>query len=92
MPHYQKFYVYLMTNRNRTVLYLGFTSDLKRRVKEHEKGLREGFSKFYHCHNLIYFERFKYVYNAIKREKEIKNWRREKKLALINTQNPQCCF
>jgi putative endonuclease len=74
------------------VLYLGFTSNLKNRVKEHENGLREGFSKRYRCYYLIYFERYKYVYNAIKREKEIKKWRREKKLALIDTSNPQWLF
>lgn len=83
MPHYQKFYVYLMTNRNRTVLYLGFTSDLMTRVNEHDKGLREGSSKRYRCRYLIYFERFKYVHNAIRREKEIKNGVERKSFLLL---------
>ena len=92
MPHYQKFYVYIMTNRNKTVLYVGFTGNLRDRVREHELGLRQGFSEKYNCHYLIYYEKFKHVLNAIKREKQIKNWRREKKLALINGTNPSWKF
>jgi len=92
MPYYQKYYIYIMTNRKKSVLYVGFTSNLKDRVKEHENGTREGFSKTYNCRFLIYYEKFKYVFNAIKREKQIKNWRREKKLVLIESTNPNWTF
>ncbi len=92
MRPYQKHYVYIMTNRNKNVLYIGVTNNLKRRVNEHEIGLDNGFSKKYNCHYLIYFEEFISINNAIKREKEIKGWRREKKDNLIASANPQLTF
>ena len=88
----QKHYVYFMTNRNKNVLYIGVTNNLKRQVTEHENGLDNGFSKKYNCHYLLFFEEFRSINLAIKREKEIKGWRRSKKDALITSINPQLNF
>ena len=74
------------------MLYVGVTNSLARRVYEHENGLIEGFTKKYNCHYLIYYEHFTNIDLAIKREKQIKGWRREKKDALIATTNPQLQF
>jgi putative endonuclease len=75
-----------MSSRTR-VLYCGMTNDLARRVAEHKDGEFRGFSDDYRCHRLVWFERFQYVGNAIAREKQIKRWRREKKLVLIQEMN-----
>ncbi len=88
----QKHWVYIMTNRHRNVLYIGVTNNLKRRVTEHENGLDNGFSKKYNCQYLIYYEEFKSINLAIKREKELKGWRRSKKDDLITSINPQLNF
>lgn len=88
----QKHWVYIMTNRHRNVLYIGVTNNLKRRVTEHENGLDNGFSKKYNCQYLIYYEEFKSINLAIKREKELKGWRRSKKDDLITSINPQFNF
>jgi len=88
----QKHFVYIMTNRNKNVLYIGVTNNLKRRIMEHESGLDKGFSKKYNCYLLIYFEEYKSINKAIKREKEIKGWRRTKKDDLIKSKNPQLNF
>ena len=82
------YYVYIMTNKNKTVLYIGVTNDLKRRVYEHSNGLIKGYTQKYNCHYLLYFEEFNEIDQAIWREKEIKKWRREKKEALIVSKNP----
>lgn len=85
------YYVYITTNPDRTVLYIGVTNDLTRRLSEH-KDNRNNKLKFtgrYFCYNLIYYEEFHDVRKAISREKEIKKWRREKKENLINTMNPK---
>lgn len=82
-----QFYVYIMASKSWT-LYIGMTNDLLRRVTEHKEGRTDGFSKKYWCKKLVYFERTKYVYNAIEREKEIKGWGRAKKVQLIKTINP----
>jgi len=86
------YFVYIVTNKNKTVLYIGVTNDLQRRTDEHENGLIPGFSKKYNCHYLIYFEHFQNIEDAIDREKQIKKWRREKKNNLINTMNPEWNF
>lgn len=80
-------YVYLMASRSRT-LYCGVTSDLETRVKQHQDGTFGGFTSKYRCTRLVWFERFVFIENAIVREKEIKGWRREKKIALIEKENP----
>jgi putative endonuclease len=88
----QKHYVYVMTNRNRNVLYIGVTNNLKRRIIEHENGLDKGFSKKYNCNYLVYYEEYCSINSAIKREKELKGWRRAKKDDLIISKNPQLNF
>jgi putative endonuclease len=82
-----EFYVYIVANRSRT-LYIGVTRNLRKRVAQHRDGDCDGFTKRYNINRLVYFERFTYVNNAITREKELKGWLREKKLALINAENP----
>jgi putative endonuclease len=82
------YYVYIVSSFHRTV-YVGVTNDLVRRIYEHKKGLVEGFSKKYKTANLVYYELFGSVLDAISREKEIKSWRREKKMKLIKSQNPK---
>jgi putative endonuclease len=70
------------------VLYVGVTGSLMSRVAQHKTGANDGFTKRYHVTRLVYYEIFKYVNNAIARETQIKKWRREKKLALIEVSNP----
>ncbi|RJQ35368.1 GIY-YIG nuclease family protein [Candidatus Parcubacteria bacterium] len=81
------YYVYIMASRSK-VLYIGITNNLERRTLEHKKGLIEGFSKRYRTHNLVYFEHTTDVDVAIEREKQLKRWRREKKIGLIVKENP----
>jgi putative endonuclease len=81
------YYVYIMTNRSKT-LYTGVTNNLLRRVWEHKQGEGSNFCAKYKLDCLVYFERFQYVGNAITREKQIKGWLRIKKIALIVAQNP----
>lgn len=88
------FYFYIITNKNRTVLYCGMTNNLAARLKEHEtaEGNPKSFAGRYHCHYLVYYEGFEFVRDAIRREKEIKKWGRAKKEALIEALNPQWRF
>ncbi|OGD85638.1 hypothetical protein A2696_03900 [Candidatus Curtissbacteria bacterium RIFCSPHIGHO2_01_FULL_41_13] len=81
------YYVYILGN-NRPTLYIGVTNDLVRRVWEHKQGLVDGFTRKYGLKNLLYFEEFSYVEDAIKREKQLKHWNREWKLDLIKKKNP----
>ena len=83
------FYVYLMTNRSRVVLYTGITNSLVRRVWQHQNGEIDGFTKTYKVSRLVYYERFNCPRDAIAPEKEIKGWRREKKNALVERMNPR---
>jgi len=83
----KQYYVYIMASRSRT-LYAGVTNDLERRVAEHKRGLLPGFTSRYRVSRLVYFEATENVESAIAREKEIKCWRREKKVALIESGNP----
>jgi putative endonuclease len=83
------FYVYIMTNRSRShVLYTGVTGGLVRRVFQHKNKLVEGFTSRYNLTRLVYYEQFVYPDAAIAREKEIKGWRRSKKIRLIESMNP----
>jgi putative endonuclease len=82
------YYVYIMTNRSRT-LYTGTTNDLKRRVYEHKHKLIPGFTNKYNITRLVYFEETADVKAAIAREKQIKGWLRAKKIALIESANPE---
>ena len=79
--------VYILASAN-GVLYTGVTNSLERRVLQHKKELLAGFTKRYGVKRLVYFEGFSDVRDAIRREKQIKGWRREKRLALIRTMNP----
>lgn len=85
----KQYYVYMMTNRRRT-LYAGVTSDLERRVSEHKRRLRPGFTSSYNIRSLVYYEAMNDICAAIAREKQIKGWRRAKKVALIESVNPTC--
>jgi putative endonuclease len=82
------YFVYIMTNRSRT-LYTGVTNDLVRRVQEHKQKLIPGFTKKYNITKLVYFEQTNDIQAAIQREKQIKGWLRAKKIALIESINPQ---
>ena len=82
------YYVYLLTNANHTVLYIGVTNDIARRVAEHKAGTHEGFTKKYNVHKLVYFETHPDINVAIASEKQLKAGSRTKKLALINADNP----
>jgi len=79
--------MYMVANRSRT-LYTGVTGRLTGRVIQHKQGLMEGFRSRYRIHWLVYFEVYRDVRNAIAREKQVKRWRREKKVALIERHNP----
>jgi len=88
MSNEKLYYVYLLTNWNNTVMYIGITSDLKRRFYEHRNKLVKGFTTKYNINKLVYFETTSDAGSAIAREKEIKKWRREKKNRLVETTNP----
>jgi putative endonuclease len=81
------YFVYIMTNRSKT-LYTGVTNSLIRRVRQHKQGIGSGFTWKYKLDRLAYFERFEDVHRAIGREKQIKGWLRTKKIALIVSVNP----
>ncbi|MFC2113774.1 GIY-YIG nuclease family protein [Bacteroidota bacterium] len=90
----RNYFVYITTNPNKTVLYTGFTNNLEQRLTEHflNRGSSKIFAGKYYCYNLVYYERHSLVLQAQDREKEIKGWRREKKLNLINEFNPEFNF
>ena len=81
-------FVYIMSCRHRTTLYIGVTSDLERRVAEHRTHALPGFTKDYNLEALVYYEHFPEIANAIEREKQLKKWSRSKKEALIVRMNP----
>ncbi|MFA4873426.1 MAG: GIY-YIG nuclease family protein [Patescibacteria group bacterium] len=81
-------YVYLLASSKNGTLYIGVTNDLVRRIDEHKLGLIDGFTKKYKVHALVYFEEFPDPTSAIAREKQLKNWKRSWKLALIEKDNP----
>jgi putative endonuclease len=88
------FYVYITTNPDKSVLYIGVTNDLRRRLYEHteNKGKPNTFAGKYYCYNLVYYEHFTHIEHAIEREKEIKKFRREKKDKLIEAFNTEWTF
>ena len=83
----KQYYVYIMTTNRNTVLYIGVTNDLIRRVYEHKEKLADGFTRKYNIVKLVYYEVFEDIENAIFREKQIKAGSREKKVQLINSMN-----
>jgi putative endonuclease len=84
----RRYYVYILTNWNHKVMYIGITNDLHRRINEHKQKIVKGFAQKYNVTQLFYFEETSSVLAAITREKEIKKWRREKKNKLVISMNP----
>ena len=84
MKHY---YVYIMTNKNNQVFYIGLTNNLIRRVYEHKAKIIKGFTAKYNINKLVYYENFNNPNEAIKREKQLKNWHRDWKINLISEFN-----
>ena len=84
-----QYYIYIITNKYNTVLYIGVTNNLIRRIYEHKEKLVDGFSKKYNLDKLVYFEATEDVYSAISREKQLKNYSRTKKNILICERNPE---
>ncbi|MGA8854891.1 MAG: GIY-YIG nuclease family protein [Christiangramia sp.] len=82
-------YIYILANKNRTVLYIGVASELKTRLIQHKNGKGSGFTKKYNINDLLYFEEFTDISQAISREKQLKNWHKDWKLNLIKTGNPE---
>ncbi|KAB8153530.1 excinuclease ABC subunit C [Kordia sp. TARA_039_SRF] len=83
----QKFYCYILSNKNRSVLYIGYTNNLKRRLNEHKKGTATLFTKKYSVCDLIYFEVFDDMKLAKRREKQLKNWHKDWKWNLVKSKN-----
>jgi putative endonuclease len=82
-------YTYILYNKTRSVLYIGLTFELKTRLIQHKNGEGSTFTKKYKLHDLIYFEEFSDINQAIAREKQLKNWHKDWKLNLIKTKNPE---
>ena len=81
------FWVYFITNRNHSVLYIGVTNRLSRRIWEHRESFKDGFTRKYQCRKLIYYEHYRDIRDAIARESQLKKWSRAKKIGLINRFN-----
>ena len=81
-------YIYILTNKYRTTFYIGVTSDLSKRIIEHKEGLASKFTKKYTITDLVYYEKFSEINQAIAREKQLKNWHKEWKINLIKELNP----
>jgi putative endonuclease len=88
------YFVYITTNPDKTVLYIGVTNDLKRRLFEHQenKGKNTSFTGKFYCYNLLYYEHFTNIEHAIEREKQLKTWSRKKKENLISRENSNWHF
>lgn len=82
-------YVYILASKRNGTLYTGVTNNLIARVNQHKTNLIDGFTKKYGIHQLVYFEESESIIDAITREKQIKRWRREKKIKLIQSINPE---
>ena len=83
-----KYYVYIMTNKNNTVLYTGMSAHLKQRIYQHKNKYSKGFANKYNINKLVYYESFDTPNEAIKREKQLKKWNRAWKISLVNELNP----
>ncbi len=81
-------YIYIITNKGRTIFYTGVTTNLAKRITQHKLGIGSKFTQRYNIKDLIYFEKFSDVNQAIDREKQLKNWHRKWKINLIKTINP----
>jgi len=92
---FHTYYVYILTNKNRSTFYIGVTNNLKQRLQQHKDNLEIGnktFASKYGIEFLIYYEKFVWVQEAIAREKELKKWRRDKKLSLVQGFNSEFEF
>jgi putative endonuclease len=87
MPAERQYYVYMLASRTRR-LYVGMTNDLERRVWQHKTRANDGFTSQYNIERLVWYESTSQVLDAIAREKQVKSWRREKKIELIEADNP----
>ena len=85
---YKYYFVYILTNKNNTVLYIGVTNNIARRTWEHKEANIKSFTEKYKIHKLIYYETFNDITSAITREKQLKKWNRAWKIELINKTNP----
>ena len=83
-----QYYVYIITNNINGTLYIGMTKDLERRMFEHKNKIVKGFTEKYNITQWVYYETYKYVNDAIKREKNMKKWKRQWKINLIEEENP----
>lgn len=83
-----QYYLYILCNKYNGTLYIGVTNDLERRMFEHKNKLIDGFTKQYSLDKLVYFESYQYINDAIKREKNLKKWKRQWKKNLIEKENP----
>ncbi|MDD4477244.1 MAG: GIY-YIG nuclease family protein [Patescibacteria group bacterium] len=84
----RKYYTYILSNKKNGTLYVGITNNLIRRIYEHKNNLVGGFTKKYDIHNLVYYEQYDSVDDAISREKQMKKWNRKWKIELIEKDNP----
>jgi len=84
-----QYYIYILTSKRNSVLYIGVTSNLIKRIYEHKNNIIEGFSKKYRIHKLVYYEIINDIESAIRREKQLKKWNRKWKLELIEKNNPE---
>ncbi len=84
----KEYYVYIMASERNGTLYIGVTSNLRKRVYQHRKKVLKGFTEKYSVHKLVYYEHTNDIYGAISREKQLKNWKRQWKLKLIEQSNP----
>lgn len=92
---FHSYYVYILTNKYRSTFYIGVTNNLKRRLKQHKENIVSNNKKFASTYNiefLVFYEKYTWIQEAIAREKELKKWRREKKLTLIRDFNPEFKF
>lgn len=83
-----QYYLYIITNKKEGVLYIGVTNNIERRMFEHKNKLVKGFSSKYNLDKLVYFETYQYIEDAVKREKNMKKWKRDWKIKLIVKKNP----
>ena len=84
-----QYWVYVLASRKHGTLYIGVTNELLRRVHEHREGLLPGFTRRYGVKRLVYYETYREIGDAIHREKVLKEWRRDWKIALIEQSNPE---
>jgi putative endonuclease len=85
----QKYYIYIVASKRNGTLYIGVTNNLLRRMSEHKSGLVPGFTQKHSVHNLVYFEEYEDIRDAIRREKVLKRWNRKWKIRLIEKMNPE---